>query len=122
MDIRPIRSDEDHAAMLAEIAVLWNAPEGSPEYDRLDLLATLVDAYEKMRWPIELADPVEAIKAAMAFEGRTQEDLARLLGPNRASEVLRRKRRLTLPMIRKLTAVWHIPSERLIDDYELHAG
>ncbi|MDR2216042.1 MAG: transcriptional regulator [Nevskiaceae bacterium] len=122
MDIHPIRNDQDHASALAQMQALWNAPEGSTEYDRLDLLATLVDAYEKTRWPIHVTDPVDAIKAAMSFDGRTQEDLADLLGPNRASEVLRRKRHLTLPMIRKLAAVWHIPPERLIGDYELRVG
>ena len=119
MDIRPIRSDKDHASAIAAMEALWNAPEGSPDYDRLDVLATLVDAYEAVRWPIEAADPVEAIKAAMAFQGHTQEDLANVIGANRASEVLHRKRHLTLPMIRKLTAAWHIPPERLIGKYEL---
>jgi HTH-type transcriptional regulator/antitoxin HigA len=122
MDIRPIRNAKDHAAALSEMDALWNAPKGSPEYDRLDVLATLVDAYESARWPIATTDPVEAIKAAMAFEGHTQEDLANVLGANRASEVLRRKRHLTLPMIRKLTAAWHIPPERLIGEYQLRAG
>jgi antitoxin component HigA of HigAB toxin-antitoxin module len=122
VDIRPIRNDKDHAAALAEMATLWKARKGSPEYDRLDILATLVDVYEAARWPIESADPVEAIKAAMAFEGHTQEDLANVIGANRASEVLHRKRHLTLSMIRKLTAAWHIPPERLIGEYELRAG
>jgi HTH-type transcriptional regulator/antitoxin HigA len=121
MDIRPIRNAEDHATALAEMETLWDAPEGSPEYDRLDVLATLVNAYEAARWPATTADPVEAIQAAMAFEGRTQEDLANVIGANRASEVLRRKRQLTLPMIRKLTAAWHIPPQRLIGEYQLRA-
>jgi HTH-type transcriptional regulator/antitoxin HigA len=122
MDIRPIRNAKDHAAALAEMEVLWDAPKGSPEYDRLDVLATLVDAYESARWPIEAIDPVEAIQAAMAFEGHTQEDLANVIGANRASEVLRRKRHLTLPMIRKLTGAWHIPPQRLIGEYPLQTG
>ena len=68
MNIRPIGDDKDHAAALAEMAALWNAPEGSPEYDRLDVLGTLVDAYEAARWPAEATDPVKAIEAAMAFQ------------------------------------------------------
>jgi HTH-type transcriptional regulator/antitoxin HigA len=122
VDIRPIRNAKDHAAALAEMETLWNARQGSPEYDRLDVLATLVDAYEAARWPIEPADPVETIRAAMALQGHTQEDLANVIGAKRASEILHRKRRLTLPMIRKLTAAWLIPAERLIGDYKLRAG
>ena len=119
MDIRPIKTEEDHAAALAEMAALWNAEEGSPEWDRLDVLATLVDAYESQRWPVAATDPVEAIQAAMEFDGHSQEDLAKMIGANRASEVLRRRRPLTLPMIRKLSTEWHIPANRLIEEYEL---
>lgn len=122
MDIRPIRTDEDHRAAVEEIEALWGAKAGTPEGDRLDILVTLTDAYEDRRWPIPDADPVEAIQNSMAMEGRTQSDLAALLGsPSRASEVLRRKRSLTLPMIRLLSEQWRIPAETLVRPYRTAA-
>lgn len=119
MHIRPIRTDEDHRAALREIEALWGAAEGTPEGDRLDVLATLVEAYEDRRWPADELDPVEAIEAAMAEAGRTRSDLARLLGESRATEILRRKRHLTLPMIRKIAGTWRVPERVLVKDYPL---
>ena len=119
MEIRPIRTDEDHRAALEEIEALWGADEGSPEGDRLDVLATLVEAYEEKRWPLEELDPVEAIEAAMAFEGRGRGDLAALIGQSRATEILQRKRPLTLPMIRKIAAAWRVPERLLVKEYPL---
>ncbi len=122
MDIRPIRTDADHEAALHEIEALWGAETGTPEGDRLDIMLTLVDAYEDRRWPVPAADPVEAIQNSMAMEGRSQSDLAELLGsPSRASEILRRKRGLTLPMIRALHDKWRIPAEMLVQSYETAA-
>ncbi len=121
MDIRPIRTDAEHEAALREIEALWGAVEGSPDGDRLDVMATLVEAYEDQRWPIEEIDPVEAIEVAMAYEGRTRADLGRLIGPSRATEILQRKRALTLPMIRKIATHWHVPERLLVKEYELHA-
>src|SRR3546814_1400555 len=83
MDIRPIRNDDDHRAVVDEIRALWSAEAGSADEDRLDVLATLVDEYERKRWPVDKLDPVEAIEAAMEAEGRTSADLAHLIG-NRA--------------------------------------
>ncbi|MBX3562472.1 MAG: transcriptional regulator [Sphingomonas sp.] len=119
MEIRPIRTDEDHRAALAEIDALWGAAEGTPEGDRLDVLATLAEAYEDRRWPAAELDPVEAIEAAMASEGYDRADLAALIGQSRATEILRRRRALTLPMIRKIAAAWHVPEQVLVKDYEL---
>ena len=119
MEIRPIRTDADHRRALGEIDRLWGAREGTPEGDRLDVLATLVDAYEEKRWPTDDMDPVEAIEAAMAHEGRTRADLAALIGQSRATEVLKRRRALTLPMIRKIAAAWHVPEQVLIREYAL---
>src|SRR3546814_13443281 len=102
MDIRPIRNDDDHRAAVDEIRALWSAEAGSADEDRLDVLATLVDEYERKRWPVDKLDPVEAIEAAMEAEVRTRADLASLNGQSRATEVLARKRGLTLPMIRKI--------------------
>ena len=122
MDIRPIRTDEDHAAAVREIAVLWGAAPGTPEAERLDVLATLVDAYEDRRWPIPEVDPIEAIRQSMEMEGRSQADLAELLGSApRASEILRRKRALTLPMIWAPHKAWRIPAEALVKPYKLAA-
>jgi HTH-type transcriptional regulator / antitoxin HigA len=119
MQIRPIRTDEDHAAALREIERLWGAEAGTSEGDRLDVLATLVDAYEDHRWPIDELDPVEAIEAAMEHEGRSRADLAALIGESRATEILQRRRRLTLPMIRKLSRAWHVPERVLVREYPL---
>lgn len=90
MDIRPIRTDAEHDAALLEIEALWGAAEGSAEGDRLDVVATSVEVYEDRRWPIDDIDPVEAIEAAMTYEGRTRADLGRLIGPSRAAEILQR--------------------------------
>lgn len=122
MDIRPIKNDEDHAAALEDLKGLWDAAEGTPDHDRLAVMLTLVHDYEERRWPIgKDLDPVEAIEAAMAAEGRTQTDLAALIGKSRATEILHRKRPLTLAMIRKLNKAWHIPADRLVQEYQLRA-
>jgi HTH-type transcriptional regulator/antitoxin HigA len=123
MDIRPIVTDEDHAAALKEIDRLWNAKAGTPEAATLDALATLVQTYEERRWPREPLDPIETIIGSMQWNDRTQADLATLLGSrSRASEILNRKRALTLEMIHKLNKEWGIPAELLIRPYELRAA
>jgi HTH-type transcriptional regulator/antitoxin HigA len=122
MDIRPIRTDADHEAALREIEALWGADEGSEAGDRLDVLATLVEAYEARRWPIEPLDPVRAIEAAMAMNGYTRAELAALIGQPRATEVLARKRALTLPMIRKIASCWRVPERVLVQEYALTKG
>lgn len=119
MEISPIRTDADHRRAVAEIDRLWGALEGTPEGDRLDVLATLIDAYEDKRWPLADMDPIEAIEAAMAHEGRTRADLAALIGQSRATEVLQRRRALTLPMIRKIATAWHVPEQVLVREYKL---
>ncbi|MES2095721.1 MAG: transcriptional regulator [Pseudomonadota bacterium] len=120
MQIIPIRTDADHEAALREIEALWGAADGTPEGDRLDVLATLVDAYEDKRWPVAELDPVEAIEAAMAHDGHTRADLAALIGSkSRASEILRRRRALTLPMIRSIAREWHVPERLLVREYAL---
>lgn len=117
VDIKPIKTDADHEAALREIESLWGAPEGSAEGDLLDVLATLVEAYEEKRWPLEQMDPVEAIEAAMAHDGHTRSDLAELIGSSRATEILKRKRALTLPMIRSISRAWHVPERLLVQEY-----
>src|SRR5215472_11985978 len=107
MELRPLRNDHDHAEALAEIERLWNAVPGTPEHDRLEVLGLLVNAYEDFHWPIQPGDPVVAIKFQMEQAGHTQADLAKLLGSrSRASEILRRKRPLTMEMAAKLHRAW----------------
>ncbi|MDY7526297.1 transcriptional regulator [Sphingomonas sp. 10B4] len=119
MNIRPVRTDEDHEAALREIEALWGAEEGTDAGDRLDVLATLVETYESRRWPIETLDPVRAIEAAMEMNGYTRAELAALIGQSRATEILARHRALTLPMIRKIAGAWHVPEKVLVQDYAL---
>jgi antitoxin component HigA of HigAB toxin-antitoxin module len=120
MNIHVIRNDEDHAAALGMIERFWDAPDGSKEADALEVLAVLVDDYENARWPIEALDPVETLKAHMVATGRNQADLAQLVGSrSRASEVIARKRALTLGMIRNLESEWNLPATLLIAAYDL---
>jgi HTH-type transcriptional regulator / antitoxin HigA len=119
MELRPIRTESDYQAALKEIEVLFDAPPNTPEYDRLDLLSTLVEAYEKVHYPIEMPDPIEAILYYMDTRGLSRRDLEPYLGSRvRVSEVLSRRRSLTLEMIRKLNQELGIPAEVLIQSYE----
>lgn len=122
MHIHPIRTDTDHEGALREIEALWGAEEGTEAGDRLDVLVTLVEAYESRRWPIEPLDPVEAIGTAMQMNGYTRAELAMLIGQPRATEVLARKRALTLPMIRKIASRWRVPEKVLVQEYALAKG
>lgn len=118
--LAPIRNDADHRAALAEIDRLWGVHKGSPEGDRLEVLMTLTDLYERERWPDEDLDPVDAIKARMENSARTRKDLEAILGSSaRASEILNRPRPLTLAMIRRLVSEWKMPAEVLVRPYAL---
>jgi HTH-type transcriptional regulator/antitoxin HigA len=119
MQIRPVRDQADHAAALREVESLWGADEVTGAGDRLDVLVTLVEAYQAKRWPIAPLDPVQAIEAAMAMNGHTSADLAALVGQSRATEILARKRPLTLAMIRKIAAAWAVPERVLMQEYAL---
>jgi HTH-type transcriptional regulator/antitoxin HigA len=116
MDIRPIRNDDDHAAALREIEKLWGAAVGSEDGDKLDILATLVEKYEDTRWPNEEAsDPIDLLNYAIEELGHTQAELAELLGSrSRASELLNRRRPLTVEMIHKISEAWKIPADLLV--------
>jgi HTH-type transcriptional regulator / antitoxin HigA len=115
VDIKPIRSEADHEAALAEIERLWGAPAGTPEGDRLDVLATLVDAYESEHYPIDPPDPIAAIEFRMEQQGLTRRDLEPMLGSRaRVAEVLNRKRDLSIGMIRRLHAQLGVSAEVLI--------
>ena len=123
MQIRPIRSDKDYRAALAEIDALWGAPERTAKGDRLDVLLALVDAYESRRWPLGASrkdDPVDVLHYAIGELGHTQAELAELLGSrSRASEVLARRRALTVEMIHKITEAWKIPAALLVRPYKI---
>ncbi len=115
MDIGPIKTEADYDGALAEISGLLDAPQGSPDGDRLEVLSILVEAYEDLHHPIDPPDPIEAIKFRMEQMGLTRKDLEPMIGGRgRVSEVLNRKRRLSFAMIRKLHAELGIPAEILI--------
>ena len=126
MDIRPIRTDEDHRAALAEIDACWGAQEGTEEGDRLDVLVTLVESYEARRWPIESNerfDPVDVLHYAIDELGHTQSELAEMLGSrSRASEILARRRALTVDMIHKISQEWKIPADLLVQPYAVESA
>lgn len=115
MDIRPIRTDEDHAEALREIERLMSFPDDSPENDKLDVLATLVSDYEDRRWPIGDVTAREILQFAIADMGHTQAELAEILGSrSMASELLSGKRRISLDAARKISAAWSIPIAALV--------
>ena len=114
-EVRPIRTKRDYESALKEVERLWGAKAGTSEGDRLDVLATLVDAYEAEQYPMDPPDPVEAIKFRMEQQGLSPTDLEPMIGRlNRVYEVLNRKRPLTLKMIRKLHVGLGIPAESLL--------
>ena len=124
MDIRPIRTEADYDWALNEIGQYFdNQPiPGTLDADRFDVLATLIAAYEEKEWDIPVPDPIDMIVTVMEQRGLTQTDLAKLLGSrSRASEILNRKRVLTMDMAFKLHEAWHIPAEALIKPYHVAA-
>jgi HTH-type transcriptional regulator/antitoxin HigA len=122
MDIRPINNADQHEAALRRIEALWGAPVGTPDGDELSVLIVLVNAYEDEHYPIEAPDPVDAIRAHMDMAGLEQKDLAAILGSrSRASEILNRRRALTVEMIHAISTAWRIPADSLVKPYELAA-
>jgi HTH-type transcriptional regulator/antitoxin HigA len=122
MDIKPIKTDADYRAALKEIESLMSAASDTPEGEKLDVLVTLVEAYEARHYPLDLPDPVEAIKFEMEQKGLTVKDLEPMIGKsNRVYEILNRKRSLTLKMIWKLNQELGIPAESLIKPPQIHA-
>jgi HTH-type transcriptional regulator / antitoxin HigA len=114
-EIKPIKSEADYDAALAEITTLMDAEPGTPESDRLDVLVTLVAAYEAKHWRIDPPDPIEATKLRMQQRRLSRRDLEKVLGSkSRVSEILNRKRPFTLEMIRQLHTTLGIPAESLI--------
>lgn len=120
MNIKPIKTKRDYEAALKRIAGLMISSKNTPKGDELDVLATLVDAYEQKHFPIDNPDPIAAIEHRMEALGFERKDLAPILGSkSRVSEVLSRKRKLTMEMVRNLNAKMGIPARTLIQDYEL---
>jgi HTH-type transcriptional regulator/antitoxin HigA len=114
-ELKPIRTKADYERALAEIERLWGAKAGTVEGDRLDILATLIDAYEAEHYPMDPPDPIEAIKFRMEQQGLSRKDLEPLIGTRtRVAEVLNRKRNLSIGMIRRLHETLGISAEVLI--------
>lgn len=122
MNIRPIKTKRDHANALKRIEQLMAAKANSPEGDELDVLVTLVEAFEARHYAIDAPDPIAAIQHRMEALGMERKDLEPLLGSkSRVSEVLNRKRKLTMDMVRTLHVKMNLPAEALIQDYKIHA-
>jgi HTH-type transcriptional regulator / antitoxin HigA len=122
-DVKPIRTEADYEKALSEIARLWGAKANTSEGDQLDVLATLIDAYESQRDPMDPPDPIEAIKFRMEQQGLTRRDLEGIIGTRtRIAEVLNRKRGLSIAMIRRLHTRFGISAEVLIRPTRKKAG
>ena len=118
MAIKPIKTKKDYQAALNRLEVIFDARPGTPEGDELEVLGILIDKYEQEYYPIGYPDPIEAIKFRMEQLGYSQSDLAKVVGlKSRASEILSKKRKLTLEMIRQLHQALGIPTDVLIQSY-----
>jgi HTH-type transcriptional regulator / antitoxin HigA len=125
MEIHPIRTEADYDAAVAEIERLWGAEPGTDDGDKLDILATLVEKYETSHWPIYVSrlDPIDMLNYLIDEGGHTQAELAELLGSrSRASEILNRRRALTVEMIFRISEAWKVPAELLVKPYRLKAA
>jgi len=119
MEIRPIKTDADYRSALGEAERLWDDDPGTPDGDYVDVLSTLIDAYESKHHLIPAPDPIAAIEFMIEQKGLTRRDLEPAIGSRgRVSEVLNRKRPLTLPMVRSLSALLQIPTDVLVQPYE----
>jgi len=120
MDLKPIKSEADYRAALKRLEEIFNAEIGTPESDELDILGLMVDDYENKHYPIDAPDPIEAIKIRMEEMHLKQVDLIpEIGGKSRVSEILNRKRRLTVDMIRKLTTRLNLSASLLIREYQI---
>src|SRR6188508_1906370 len=119
MNLKPIKTKKDYQQALERLEVIFDAKKETKEGDELEILGILIDQYENEHFPIDLPDPIEAIKFRMEQMGYTQTDLAKVVGlKSRASEILNRKRKLTLEMIRSIHESFKIPTEVLIQSYK----
>ena len=120
MEIHPVKTESDYEETLEEINHLWGASEDTVEGDRLDVLLILVESYESKHHPIDPPDPIEAIKFRMEQMNLTRKDIEPLIGSRgRVSEILNRRRSLSLPMIRRLHSALHIPLESLVQKFDV---
>jgi len=118
MEIKPIRSKHDYLEALKKLELVFDAKRGTPEGDELEVLSILIDKYENDYFPIDLPDPIETIKFRMEQMDMKPKDLAEVLGfKSRVSEILNKKLKLSLEMIRKLNATLRIPTEVLVQEY-----
>lgn len=118
MNIAPVRNEKDYQKALKRLEQVFDAKPGSKEGDELEILGILIDNYENEHFPIGMPDPIEAIKFRMEQMGMKQKELAEIIGfKSRVSEILNRKRKLTLEMIRKLNEALSIPTEVLVQKY-----
>ncbi len=118
MTVRPIKTKKDYQQALARLEVIFDAKPGTAQGDELEILGILIDNYEQVHFPVSFPDPIEAIKFRMEQLGYTQSDLANVVGlKSRASEILNKKRKLTLEMIRSLHNILNIPTNVLIQPY-----
>jgi len=122
-DVKPIRTEADYDAALAEVERLWGAKSGTPKGDRLDVLATLIDAYESEHYPMDPPDPIEAIKFRMEQQNLTRKDLEGIVGSRaRIAEILNRRRSLSINMIRRLHEKLGISTDVLIRPSRIKAA
>lgn len=118
MNIKPIKTEQDYHEALERLELIFDSKIGTPEGDELEILGILIDKYEEINYPIDMPDPIEAIKFRMEQLGYKQSDLAKIIGlKSRASEILNRKRKLSLEMIRALHESLNIPTDVLIQTY-----
>ena len=119
MEIKPIKNEADYKNALERLELIFDAKPGTKEGDELEILAILIDNYESEHFPIEMPDPIAAINFRMEQLGLKQKDLVEMIGfKSRVSEIMNKKRKLTLEMIRKISSSLKIPTEVLIQDYE----
>lgn len=120
MNIKPVKSEQDYERALARLEVIFDAPANTPEGDEAEILTLLIENYENQHYPIEAPDPIEAIKIRLEEMNLRQADLVGVIGgKSRVSEVLNRKRKLSVEMIRKLSVKLKLPAALLVQDYAL---
>ena len=120
MEIKPVNTEQDYENSLNRLEDIFEAKKGTNEGDELEILSILIDKYEEKHFPIGMPDPIEAIKFRMEQMGMKQKDLAEVVGlKSRVSEILNKKRKLTLEMIRKISSKLHIPTDILVQEYTI---
>lgn len=118
MKIKPIKTEQDYGVAMERMESIFDAKPGTPQGDELEILGVLIDNYERTHFPIDLPDPIEAIKFRMEQMNYSNKDLAEVIGfKGRVSEILNRKRKLSINMIRKLNQAMQIPTDVLVQEY-----